>query len=236
MADTQGRKPRLRYAVRFLLMTALLAYVLRQTVAEPLVVASEAMRPTLLLGDWVLVYKNTYGTDPFPRKPTTVVPRLGDVVVFADPAARRALFVRRVVGLPGNVVEIRRSGIIVNGKLLARRREQSKISCFDPPLQLVADDLCDSWTEWIGPTKYRVLTDFARPERTRYVSVPPGTVLALGDNRDNSADDGFLVGIPIDRILGRACVVVWSRGQTGGEGIVTWWKAIRWQRLFAEIK
>ena len=188
-------------------------FILRSFLFEPFKIPSGSMIPTLLVGDFILVNKFAYGIR-VPIRGTRYLgwfkPDRGDVIVFVYPEDRDKDFIKRVVGIPGDRIEIRHKILYRNG---------GKI---DEPW---------AWrTEPEGP---------APRDNFGPVTVPEGHVFALGDNRNNSLDSRIMsaVGfIPIENLVGRAEVVFFSV-DTSVEAWAFWeWPfAVRWSRLFRSI-
>lgn len=159
-----------------------LAVAVRAVVVSPCRIMSGSMEPTLLTGDWVLVNELAYGLRlPFMDGPVLdwAEPKRGDIIVFR--AASGGTFVKRVVGLPGELVEIRDKRVLVGGKAL----DEPYATFRDPRTMPVRDSL-------------------------HPVLVPGRQVFVLGDNRDRSTDSRFRGFVHEDKILGRATVVYWS--------------------------
>jgi len=180
--------------LRVLALAVLLALLLRTMVVSPCMVSSGSMQPTLLPGDWTLVNRVAYGlTPPFLQTPLILwaVPKPGDVVLFRSGGG--GTFVKRVVALPGDMVEMREKRLYVNGRL----QDEPYAVHQDSELKPVRDDL-------------------------RPVTVPPGKLFVLGDNRDRSSDSRFRGFVDVRDVAGQVVMVYWSRGARG----------MRWDRFF----
>jgi signal peptidase I len=195
-----------------LLAFILLMLVFRSAFADWMVVPTASMNPTIIEGDRVLVDKHVFGV----RVPFTTVrltegdqPQRGDIVVFASPNSDMTL-IKRVIGLPGDVVEMRDEHLLINHVELS----------YLPPAQNDGQDLMRQ-----SQQETHVLAHEALPGRTHDVMVLPGrqalrnfgpTVVPaghyfmMGDNRDNSEDSRFIGSIARDQIVGRASRVVLS--------------------------
>ena len=257
--------------IRFLLKLALFVLILRSFIVAPFVIPSESMLPRLLIGDYLFVSKWNYGYSrgslpggvlPFPAM-MWGQPARGDVVVFRspDPAPGDTNpdhvdhdVIKRVIGLPGDTVQVQGGQLILNGKAIPKQR----IADFVLPLTPNFDARhCDAafqdtgangepvcryrrYRETLpGGKSYAVLDqrDIPEADDTSVYTVPAGTVFLMGDNRDDSADSRFAppIGmgfIPIDRIEGRAMVTFFS---TNGDASLfkpwTWFSAARWDRI-----
>lgn len=231
-------------SARFLLLFFLLALAFRSAIVMPRSIPSESMMPGLLPGDYVLVAKWPYGWSRFslPLAPAAPHGRLfgrpparGDVVVFRAPPENRRDFIKRVIGLPGDTVQMRRGVLWLNGRAVPRAR------IADLVLPVVANTACDTiaasryglsrdgqtcrfprWRETLpGGRRYTVL-DQGRTAQddTPRVTVPAGRYLLLGDNRDMSEDsrfataDGGIGLVPAENLEGRAEAIFFSTGGT----------------------
>ncbi len=179
----------------------LVVFVLRSFVAEPFQIPSESMVPTLETGDYILVNKFTYGIR-LPVLRTKVLdvnaPERGDVMVFFPPHKNKTYYIKRVIGLPGDVVTYRGKRLYVNGEVVP----------FEPLVAIPE-----------GHSRYKVgLAEFGnkqhlqqldplRTGRDFTVTVKPGHYFMMGDNRDNSEDSRIWGQVSERDIVGKAFVV-----------------------------
>jgi signal peptidase I len=151
-----------------------------------------------------------------------------------------------VVGLPGDVIEMRQEELYVNGRPVPRERVPRVYHCSEGPPRaeaplhasaLADDDECELWTETLGAVQHETVLEPRRGGRDfgRTV-VPPGNVFVMGDNRDNSSDSRVWGTVQHDLIKGKALIVWWSRAPTEGWNIVNWFKSIRWGRFFKVVR
>lgn len=179
-----------------------LVLILRSFLFEPFQIPSGSMLPTLKVGDYILVNKFHYGlrlpvlnTKFFPVD----TPERGDVVVFKYPRQPSINYIKRVVGLPGDVVTYRNKVVYINGKpagqtLLAQLPPQN-------PEQLLIK-------ETLGEVEHEIYRDPGRPTLNASWTVPEGQYFVMGDNRDNSNDSRYWGFVPDELLVGRA-VAVW---------------------------
>jgi len=162
-----------------------LALVIRAFVVQAFKIPSGSMEPTLMVGDHILVNKFIYGVKlPFVNK--TIIPfkepKREDVVVFIFPQDKSKDFIKRVIALPGEKVEIRDNKIYIDDKLYS-----------DPYGHYQNSKGTYVFRGRFGPTK-----------------VPEGHVFVLGDNRDHSYDSRYWGFVPIEHLRGKAMIVYWS--------------------------
>lgn len=178
----------------------LVVWLLRSFVAEPFTIPSGSMLPSLQIGDYVLVNKFTYGIR-LPVLGTELLkvgsPKRGDVMVFRFPLNPSVNYIKRVVGLPGDVIESRHEVLYING-VEAKRVLQSQDPEINPWEQYYVEDLAG----------HKHIT---REEVDRHPAgnawkkvVPAGQYFMMGDNRDNSNDSRFWGTVPEDLIVGKA--------------------------------
>jgi len=249
---------------RFLLGLALIAWAMRSLVIQPFSIPSDSMLPALFIGDYIAVSKWPYGysrysfpwsVPSFSGRVLAQLPKRGDVVVFRLPAENADL-VKRVIGLPGDVVEMRAGRVILNGKALARRPLAPlamPISANSPcrvvppaqPKVVTRRDrpycLYPAYLETLpeGPS-YTVLDQVpaSRGDNVAPIRVPRGHVFVMGDNRDDSldsrfpAEEGGVDMLPVEDLIGRAEVTFWStEGSASYLKPWTWFSALRSDRI-----
>ena len=215
-----GRKePLLVEYARSFFPVLLFVLVLRSFIAEPFRIPSNSMMPTLLTGDFILVNKFTYGIR-LPVSDTKVIalgePRRGDVVVFRYPENPREDYIKRVIGLPGDVIEYRNKVLTVNGERVPDVTETTYVGV-GSGREMTGAELRE---EQLGELAHKILVD-PRVQRGpvgegRWI-VPEGHYFAMGDNRDNCLDSRFWGFVPERNLVGRA-FFIWMNwdGKNGG--------------------
>tara|TARA_R110002072_G_scaffold43340_15_gene121836 strand:+ start:4223 stop:5068 length:846 start_codon:yes stop_codon:yes gene_type:complete len=177
-----------------------IVFVLRSFIVEPFQIPSSSMVPTLLVGDYILVNKFTYGIR-LPVIRTKVLdinePQRGDVMVFFPPHMNDTYFIKRIIGLPGDTVTYRNKQVYVNGEKLAR------VPADDPGL----DPRYRIEEELIGDNQYLMQVDKLRPSGEFSEVVKPGHYFMMGDNRDNSSDSRVWGQVPEKDIVGKAFAI-----------------------------
>jgi len=171
-----------------ILIALILALFIRAFIVQAYKIPSGSMIPTLLIGDYLLVNKLAYGIRN-PIKNDFIyfrkLPERQEIVVFTYPLNKKLDFIKRVIGLPGDTVEIVNKKVYVNGKLLKEPYVQFNDSEIYPKEVSPRDNY--------GPVK-----------------VPPGYIFVLGDNRDQSYDSRFWGFVPINYLKGKALIIYFS--------------------------
>jgi signal peptidase I len=242
---------------RFFLTLVILTWALRSFVVQPFDIPSGSMLPTLYIGDYLFTAKWPYGYSrfsfpfAFPSYRGRILghlPARGDVVVFRHPNEDADL-IKRVIGLPGDTVELRDGRVILNGKPLAEQPLPDVNVPVTPnsPCRLMVqgspngDCRYPATLETLpGGPSFTVLNQLDNGPADNYgpVRVPDGHVFLMGDNRDDSLDSRFPTSVggvgmlPIDHLIGRALVTFWSTdGSASYLKPWTWFTALRVNRI-----
>ncbi len=241
--------------LRFIITLAFLAWILRSFIVAPFSIPSGSMLPTLYIGDYLAVAKWPYGYSrysfpfgfpSFGGRFFTHLPKRGDVVVFRHPSEKDDL-IKRVIGIPGDTVEVKAGELILNGKPLPRQKlrpfamrisQNTPCKVVPPASPVVAESgdsrvcLYPAYRETLpGGPSYTVLdqVDTATADDFSPIQVPAGHVFLMGDNRDDSLDsrfspaEGGIGMVPVDNLIGRALVTFWST-----DGSASYWKPWTW--------
>ena len=251
--------------LRFLLLLALAAWAFRSLVVAPFNIPSGSMLPTLYIGDYLVVAKWPYGYSrfsfplgfpPIKGRVPAHLPKRGDVVVFRPPGGD-ADFIKRVIGLPGDTIEVRDGMLVLNGMPLPRQALQPfamPISANSPckvvpPASPMVSSLGPGRTFCLYPAyretlpggpSYTVLdqVDNPRADDVPAVRVPAGQLFMMGDNRDDSLDSRFSIAeggigfVPLENLVGRALFTFWSTDGTASYAKPwTWFSALRTDRI-----
>ncbi|MBI2993698.1 MAG: signal peptidase I [Gammaproteobacteria bacterium] len=196
----------------------LIVLLLRSFLVEPFRIPSASMMPTLLIGDFILVNKFEYGI----RLPVVNVkiisnrpPRRGEVIVFRYPEDPDIPFIKRVVGLPGDLIVYRDKTLYVNGEPMA----QSGLGEYRATGSGASMDGTEWQEERLGEVPHGILSDPGRPALDLETVVPENQYFVLGDNRDNSRDSRFWGFVPDANLIGRAFLIWmnWDRKNGGIE-------------------
>lgn len=192
----------------------LIVLILRSFVAEPFRIPSGSMMPTLLVGDFILVSKFSYGVRlPVTRKLIweTGLPERGDVAVFKYPLNPAEDYIKRVVGLPGDRIEFRDRTLYVNGVAQPRERVESFTAVGSGRMMTGAI----RYRETLGEREHEILMWERSPGLSGVVMVPEGHYFMVGDNRDNSNDSRMWGFVSEDLLVGRA-LFVWMNWDYNG--------------------
>lgn len=183
-----------------------LVFIVRSFLYEPFQIPSGSMEKTLLVGDFILVNKYTYGIRlPVFRNKVFDVndPQRGDVMVFFPPH-KDQYYIKRVIGLPGDLVEYSNKVLTINGKVQMQT-----------PIEGDKRSLYKLKVEQLGDVQHQIQQNIAAFDRKDVsIRVPEGHYFMMGDNRDNSADSRVWGTVPEQRIVGKA-VAIWMHKEPG---------------------
>jgi signal peptidase I len=227
------KKSTLREYFESIVIAVILALFIRTFVVQAFKIPTGSMENNLLIGDHLLVNKMVFAPTSsgieHALTPTGDI-RRGDVVVFKYPEEPERDFIKRVIGLPGETLEVREKKVYINGKPL----EERYVHFLAPPTT----------------SEYNEVTSYDVRERYGPVTVPPDQYFMMGDNRDNSQDSRYWGFLPRHLVKGKALVIYWSYEsdredyQENGAGaalrglgstFVHFFTRTRWDRMFHQI-
>ncbi len=246
----------------FLVKLVVIVVIFRSFIFSPFNIPSESMQPRLVDGDYLLAAKWPYGYSSYslplgvPLLPHRILPHQperGDVVIFKAPPTNEVDYIKRVIGLPGDTIQMVGGVLHLNGQAIPKVRiadfeiaVSPNTHCYSPEFEVQkpgGTTVCHypRFTETLpGGKSYQVLDlSHTQQDDTQPVIVPEGDLFMMGDNRDNSMDSRFPAiageGIGLvsqDNLVGRATIMMWS---TDGSVVWyepwTWLTATRWNRI-----
>ncbi|MGE0749875.1 MAG: signal peptidase I [Variibacter sp.] len=243
----QAKPGFLRELISVIVPALLIAGGIQTLLFQPFRIPSGSMRDTLLVGDYLFVSKFSYGYSRhslpfslplFSGRIFASPPQRGDVVVFRLPRDPSQDYIKRVIGLPGDAIQVRHSVLYINGEAVPRKRIDDFVDTETRPPSRI-----ERWRETLpNGVSYDTLniSDDEPLDNTPIYRVPPGRYFMMGDNRDDSADSRVLeeVGyVPLDNLVGRAQIIFFSIAH--GAGAWEFWRwpqDLRWKRLFTWVR
>ena len=243
---TKGKKNSFFGNLKSIFIAIFIALLIRSFIFEPFNIPSGSMKPNLLVGDFIFVSKYSYGFSkhslPFsipliPGKIFSNTPERGDVVVFKTPENNRTDYIKRVIGLPGDKIEIKNGIIFINGSEILRK----KLNDFIDTDNKTSNKRVRMYNEYFFNKEINILdiTDNGIADNTQLFNVPENHFFVMGDNRDNSQDSRFIstVGfIPYENLVGKAQFIFFSLENARFLQIWKWPNSIRYERIFQKIQ
>ena len=247
----------------FLAKLAIFVFILRSFIMAPFSIPSESMLPRLLIGDYLIVTKWSYGysryslpfgVNLFEGRVLGSLPERGDVAVFKAPPGNQVDYIKRVIGLPGDMIQMRQGQLFINDKAVPKvrvadmvERQTPYMQCFAPEYSKIDKDgapVCSypRYRETLPNGRSYYVLDLipnGPADSTEIYTVPEDHLFMMGDNRDNSLDSRFPaqegggIGIvPAENLVGRAMIGVFSTDGSANWFLPwTWFTAARWHRI-----
>ena len=235
--------------IKVIVQALLIAVVVRTVLFQPFNIPSGSLVPTLLIGDYLFVSKYTYGYSRYsiPFGPPVISgriwaaePKRGDIAVFKLPKDNSTDYIKRVIGLPGDKIQVIGGILQINGQPVKRERIEDY-------------ETQDAWGRGVRVPQYRETLpngvahaiieregDRGFWDNTEVYTVPPGHFFMMGDNRDNSTDSRDLASVgyvPFENFVGRAEIIFFSIDEGASAWQVWEWPwTVRWQRMFRPIR
>ncbi len=200
------KKSGLRENIEAILVAIVLALFIRTFAVQAFKIPSGSMKQTLQIGDHILVNKFIYGVK-IPYLETTIIPikkpSHGDIIVFKYPENPDLDYIKRVIGVAGDVVEIRNKQVYINNKRIN-----------------------DSFSVHMDPHIFPA--GISKRDNFGHVTVPEDSLFVMGDNRDNSTDSRFWGFVNLKAVRGKAFMVYWSWNKNNSDSVLNY---VRWNRI-----
>lgn len=237
-------KSEFRETISTILQALLLALIIRTILFQPFSIPSQSMVPTLLIGDYLIVSKFSYGysKNSLPLSPNLFSGRIfaseperGDVAVFKTPTDNETDYIKRVIGLPGDEIQMKQGRLFINGE--AVKTEEVKDPIEENHALRQAQGL-KVYKETLknGVSYLTYDTASTQGENTPVFKVPDGHYFMMGDNRNHSLDSRFAVGyVPFENFIGRADIIFFSIKDRGAWQIWRWFSDARFSRIFNKL-
>ena len=233
--------------IKTLLYALFIAFLIRSFFFQPFYIPSSSMEPNLLIGDRLFVSKFSYGYSrhSFPFSPKVFKgrffdnkPKRGDIIVFKTPSDNRTDYIKRLIGLPGDIVQIINKDLYLNNKKIVKKKVSNSINinCGNENLESVFfEETLPNGTKYLAV--YRKNGTMINTDK---FIVPDNHYFFMGDNRDCSRDSRFLssVGyVNFNNLVGKAQIIFFSNDYIKGSFFEFWkWnKSIRFYRMFKKI-
>ena len=251
MSQQQSVARSIRSGIGLVIGVVAAALFTKTVAAEAYYVPSGSMQPTLLIGDGLMVSKFSYGYSRYslpiaigpswPERLFGRMPERGDVVVFRLPSDTSQTYVKRVIGLPGDRVQMRDGRLWINGKVVPLRRDgRGAVETEDG-----GSEVAGRYVETLPGGREHLIFKFDGThalDNTELFEVTPGHLFVMGDNRDDSADSrlaplsGGVGLLPVENLVGRVDVVLgsWDIGMARNP-IWTWPQGLRFSRFFSRV-
>ena len=234
--------------LKTLLIALFIAVIIRSLLFQPFYIPSSSMEPTLLVGDRIFVSIYTYGYSKhsFPFSPPILnkrifssEPKYGDLIVFKTPSDNRTDFIKRLVGLPGDKIQIKNGDLLINQEKVEK---EEMLNDFE--IKCGGENIDVKLFNEILPNNIKhtvVYNKIGSMVNSDLYTVPKDHYFLLGDNRDCSRDSRFLSSVGYvhkDNLVGKARLIFFSNDTNNGSVLKIWnWnKSFRFKRLFKKLK
>ena len=227
-----------------LVLAIFAALIIRSFLFEPFSIPSGSMYPNLKVGDYLFVSKYSYGYSrhslPFsvpliPGRLFLKYPKRGDIIVFKTPTDNKTDYIKRVVGIPGDILEMKNNLLLINNEaILTEKISSETYKSFE--VSKIKETLPNGY--YYNVFEFEKTFEGLNTNNFRKITIPKDQFFVLGDNRDNSRDSRFIGLIPLENIVGRAEIVFISFDTSIGSFFKfwTWYPAIRKDRFIESLR
>ncbi|MBI36012.1 MAG: signal peptidase I [Alphaproteobacteria bacterium] len=231
--------------IRVIIYALLIAFFIRTVAFQPFNIPSGSMIPTLLVGDYLFVSKYSYGYSryslPFGLKLFngrlfSNQPKRGDVAVFRQPPSNRDDFIKRIVGLPGDKIQMIGGVLYINGSPTKKKRIEDASFTDWRGREISIPQYAETLDNGVSYIVSESMGNAGPVDNTQEFIVPKNHYFAMGDNRDNSNDSRSWLYIPSENLVGRAEIIFFSTdGSSGWLKPWLWLDSTRFERIFSSI-
>ena len=249
--EEKGAKDEFFEIAKTIFYALLIALVLRVLFFQPFTIPSASMEPNLYEGDYIIVSKWDYGYSKhsIPFSPSlftgrlfNTTPKRGDIVVFKLPRDNKTDFIKRVIGLPGDTIQVINDQLMINGKAVPNQMVGKLKVALGPDNTVEAADQIETLPNGVQH-RMQDISPYSTYDNTAVYTVPAGYYFMMGDNRDNSLDsrvapeDGGVGFVPAENLVGKAEIVLfsWHPGASLWKPW-TWFTKVRPSRFFHSLK
>ncbi|HEX8665482.1 MAG TPA: signal peptidase I [Beijerinckiaceae bacterium] len=235
--------------VKVIVQALLIALVVRTVLFQPFNIPSGSLVPTLLIGDYLFVSKYSYGYSRYsiPFGPPVMSgrvwasePKRGDIAVFKLPKDNSTDYIKRVIGLPGDRIQVVQGVLQINGQAVKRERVEDYETQDNWGRATRVPQYRETLPNGVAHTIIEREGDRGFWDNTEVYTVPPGHFFMMGDNRDNSTDSRDLASVgfvPFENFVGRAEIIFFSIDEGSAAWAVWEWPwTVRWERMFKPIR
>ncbi len=227
-----------------LVLAIFAALVIRSFLFEPFSIPSGSMYPNLKVGDYLFVSKYSYGYSrhSFPFSIPIIsgrlflkYPKRGDIIVFKTPTDNKTDYIKRVVGIPGDTLEMKNNLLLINNKaILSEKISMETYKSFE--VSKIKETLPNG--NYYNVFEFERTFEDLNTNNFSKITIPKDQFYVLGDNRDNSQDSRFIGLIPLENIVGRAEIVFISFDTSIGSFFKfwTWYPALRKDRFIESLR
>ena len=232
--------------VKVVFQALLIALVVRTFLFQPFNIPSGSMIPTLLVGDYLFVSKYAYGfsrfsipfgPDLFKGRILASPPKRGDVTVFKLPRDNSTDYIKRVIGLPGDTIQMKEGRLYINGEIVPREAIPKVHTEDYEGHETDVPTYRETLPGGVVHTVIEVQGDTGFNDNTDLFKVPPNAYFMMGDNRDNSLDSrvapdqGGVGYVPFVNLVGRAEIIFFSTSGSSALKVWQWPWTVRWERI-----